>query len=381
VLGVLGVTLFVLVLAYGVLRHVGWSVSDLKSGFKPTTTAAPPTVALEKSRSTDIAETASHEDVAAGAAQPPAGALTNAAPETRWTEPGRETVPQTGAAGVEAGRTARDEARESPQGAPAASERQQIADSTLTARRTAARRDSLRLIRVIAREDSVRRALLAQAVSDSLAGAGLSTSAPVPAESAGTPSQRLPVDGQDSRLGNLPATEVTATSQPASSAQSAVLGNPPAIKPDAPQPDAAPRPGTGAGMELPAAISRDSSDLLFSQPAESLSSHSVTEARSVLLPARVDTFVVHLSSFRLLNEAETEVARFRSMGISARYLRVPVEDMGTWYRVITGRFATFAQAESLALHLEATGTIAHAHVIGRAGWGEPVPIEPKGVGR
>jgi len=87
-----------------------------------------------------------------------------------------------------------------------------------------------------------------------------------------------------------------------------------------------------------------------------------------------EPFVIHLSSFRLMTEADSEVRLLRERGIEARYLRVPVPDQGTWYRVVTGRFATFAQAESLALQYLAAGKIKSAHVVPGGGWGEPVPI-------
>ncbi len=87
-------------------------------------------------------------------------------------------------------------------------------------------------------------------------------------------------------------------------------------------------------------------------------------------------FVVHLSSFRLRSEADREVANLAGMGMDARHIAVVIPGKGlrSWYRVVTGRSATFAEAESLALVLISEGKIPNAHVAGDGGHGDPVPV-------
>jgi hypothetical protein len=260
-------------------------------------------------------------------------------------------------AGAEEAERAGNPERRAPSDA-AASVAEPVVDPTraaaeLAARR-AARRDSLRLLRLLSREDSMRVALRSQVASDSF------TASQSPAGSRNTDALGLTA---------APAADSLASARPSLLPSGASPDTPPAAQ--------------GTTAETPAGAPRPASDTTGLAPSERRGEppeeHPAAEPLSAFLPARVDTFVVHLSSFRLLNEAETEVARFRSLGVDARYLRVPVEGMGTWYRVITGRFATFAQAESLALRLEAAGTISHAHLIGKGGWGDPVPVTPGGA--
>lgn len=92
-----------------------------------------------------------------------------------------------------------------------------------------------------------------------------------------------------------------------------------------------------------------------------------------------DTFVVHLSSFRLKREAEAEVQSLRAAGIDARYLLVEVKERGAWYRVVTGAFGTFGEAESTASRMKAEYRLPRAHVAPQAGRGEPVPVDVDSV--
>jgi len=87
-------------------------------------------------------------------------------------------------------------------------------------------------------------------------------------------------------------------------------------------------------------------------------------------------FVLHLSSFRLRSEADREIANLAGLGVDARHVAVVIPGRGLrpWYRVVTGLSATFAGAESLALHLMTEGKIPSAHIAGRGGHGDPVPV-------
>jgi len=85
--------------------------------------------------------------------------------------------------------------------------------------------------------------------------------------------------------------------------------------------------------------------------------------------------VVHLSSFRLEREAQSEVSSLAGQGIRAEYLLVDVADRGPWYRVVTGRFATFGEAETMAMRLCRMKGVPRTHVVGQGGRGEPVPVD------
>ena len=87
-----------------------------------------------------------------------------------------------------------------------------------------------------------------------------------------------------------------------------------------------------------------------------------------------EQFVIHLTSFKFDAEAEIEVTALRSRGIEARSIQVEIPDRGTWYRIVTGNFATFAEAESVALRLQAEGKIPYAHIAADGGRGQPVPV-------
>jgi hypothetical protein len=87
-----------------------------------------------------------------------------------------------------------------------------------------------------------------------------------------------------------------------------------------------------------------------------------------------DRFVIHFSSFKLEAEAEAEVMTLRRRGIEARSIRVEIPERGTWYRIVTGNFATFAEAESVVLRLQAEGKIPYAHIAADGGRGQPVPV-------
>jgi cell division septation protein DedD len=87
-----------------------------------------------------------------------------------------------------------------------------------------------------------------------------------------------------------------------------------------------------------------------------------------------EPFVIHLTSFKLRAEAEIEVSALRLRGIEARSIQAEIPDRGTWYRIVTGNFATFAEAESVALRLQAEGKIPYAHIAADGGRGQPVPV-------
>jgi cell division septation protein DedD len=87
-----------------------------------------------------------------------------------------------------------------------------------------------------------------------------------------------------------------------------------------------------------------------------------------------ERFVIHLTSFKLAAEAEMEVSALRRRGIDARSIRADIPDRGTWYRIVTGNFATFAEAESVALRLQDEGKIPYAHIAADGGRGQPVPV-------
>jgi cell division protein FtsN len=87
-----------------------------------------------------------------------------------------------------------------------------------------------------------------------------------------------------------------------------------------------------------------------------------------------EQFVIHLTSFKLEVEAAIEVAALGQRGIGARSIQVEIPDRGTWYRIVTGNFATFAEAESVALRLQAEGQIPYAHIAADGGRGRPVPV-------
>jgi hypothetical protein len=85
-------------------------------------------------------------------------------------------------------------------------------------------------------------------------------------------------------------------------------------------------------------------------------------------------FVIHLSSFKLGEEAGREVERAAAQGLVARAVIVEVPERGTWYRIVIGDFASFAQAESAAHALQARGLIPYAHIAGEGGRGTPIPV-------
>ena len=85
-------------------------------------------------------------------------------------------------------------------------------------------------------------------------------------------------------------------------------------------------------------------------------------------------YVIHLSSFKLRPEAEDELERLRALGIEARSLQVEVPGRGSWYRIVAGRFVSFAEAESVALSWEGRDLIPYAHIAPEGGRGTPVPI-------
>lgn len=89
---------------------------------------------------------------------------------------------------------------------------------------------------------------------------------------------------------------------------------------------------------------------------------------------RTGRFVIHLSSFKLEQEASDEVARLQALGVMARALRVEVPDRGSWYRILTGDFASFVEAENAALVLQARGFVPYAHIADDGGRGTPVPV-------
>jgi hypothetical protein len=95
---------------------------------------------------------------------------------------------------------------------------------------------------------------------------------------------------------------------------------------------------------------------------------------SDLAPGPPEPFVIHIGSYRLLTDADAEMGNLRTLGVNARYLRLPVPGRGVWYRVVAGRFRTFAAAESAAHALQSEGKIRNAHIVGGNGWGEPVPV-------
>lgn len=92
-----------------------------------------------------------------------------------------------------------------------------------------------------------------------------------------------------------------------------------------------------------------------------------------------DTFVVHLSSFRLEREALAEIALLREAGFEARTVRVELAERGPWYRIVTGRFATFSEAEAMAVRLCRMRGVPRTHVVGQNGRGEPIPIDSLGT--
>lgn len=87
-----------------------------------------------------------------------------------------------------------------------------------------------------------------------------------------------------------------------------------------------------------------------------------------------EQFVIHLTSFKFEAEAKMEVSALRRRGIDARSIRAEIPDRGTWYRIVTGNFATFGEAESVALRLQAEGKIPYAHIAADGGRGRPVPV-------
>jgi hypothetical protein len=100
---------------------------------------------------------------------------------------------------------------------------------------------------------------------------------------------------------------------------------------------------------------------------------------TVALPGGADgnprePFVIHLTSFKFQAEAEIEVTALHQRGIEARSVRAEIPDRGTWYRIVTGNFATFAEAESVAMRLQAEGKIPYAHIAADGGRGQPVPV-------
>jgi hypothetical protein len=87
-----------------------------------------------------------------------------------------------------------------------------------------------------------------------------------------------------------------------------------------------------------------------------------------------EEFVIHLTSFKLEAEAEAEVLALARRGIEARAVQVEIPFRGSWYRIVTGNFATFAEAESVALRLQAEGKVPYAHIAADGGRGRPVPV-------
>ena len=85
-------------------------------------------------------------------------------------------------------------------------------------------------------------------------------------------------------------------------------------------------------------------------------------------------YVVHLSSFRSLEQAELEVARLREASLAPEFVFVEIPGKGSWYRVFVGHFGTFDEARNTAVQLQAEMDLGQIYVVGQGGTGMPVPV-------
>ncbi len=89
-----------------------------------------------------------------------------------------------------------------------------------------------------------------------------------------------------------------------------------------------------------------------------------------------DTFVVHVSSFRIPKDAESEVSRLLAAGVPARILTVVLPERGRWHRVIVGAYPDSASAVEEAGALRARGLVSFTQTLratGRGGDRAPIP--------
>ena len=91
-------------------------------------------------------------------------------------------------------------------------------------------------------------------------------------------------------------------------------------------------------------------------------------------PDESTAWVVHLASFRELEDANVDIGRLRGKGIEARAVYVEVPERGPWYRVVAGSFASFVEARQRSLQLSRQLGLDQVHVISGGGQDVPVPI-------
>ncbi|MEZ4648951.1 MAG: SPOR domain-containing protein [Candidatus Eisenbacteria bacterium] len=91
-------------------------------------------------------------------------------------------------------------------------------------------------------------------------------------------------------------------------------------------------------------------------------------------PDEASGWVVHLSSFRDLKDANVDIDRLRGKGIEARAVYVEVPERGPWYRVVAGSFASFVEARQRSIQLSRQLGLEAVHVISSGGRDAPVPI-------
>jgi len=97
---------------------------------------------------------------------------------------------------------------------------------------------------------------------------------------------------------------------------------------------------------------------LFFQAEDGLRDVAVTGLQTCALP-----ICIHVSSFRMLKNANSEIARLQKQGLIAFSQNVHVKGKGMWHRVYVGKFRNIRLAKDMAYSLKRKGIIDYSHVL------------------
>jgi len=80
-----------------------------------------------------------------------------------------------------------------------------------------------------------------------------------------------------------------------------------------------------------------------------------TESAGALEQVPVDSYSLHLGSFRTLSRTEKAIGEYERKGLPAYFVKVDLKEKGIWHRVFTGSFAERKQAEAFGQKHGLTG--------------------------
>ena len=103
----------------------------------------------------------------------------------------------------------------------------------------------------------------------------------------------------------------------------------------------------------------------------------VSQAGGVGAPtegSELDYFVLQFSSFPSHEDATIEVERLSDLEIDAIEIPVDIPGKGTWFRVVSGRFHSRAEARTAASRLREQNGLTDIHIGSRGGYGAPSRI-------